>query len=132
MNLIAQSMLDLDEKSVNDVRKKEPNEHYRPTSIVARLSPQGTLDLSIRGDHAVSCVAYYIGRKNILREGEKVGEGMKSRKVLVSITLRTDTRMKWLNNKRRWQNLLNVGYYVTRKPLYHDFHVEKVDAVKLR
>jgi len=57
---------------------------------------------------------------------------MKSRKVLISITLRTDNPMKWLNNKGRWQGSFNICYRKTKNPIYHDYYVEKVDAVKLR
>ncbi len=57
---------------------------------------------------------------------------MKSRKVLVSITLRTDIPMKWLNHKVRWQTLLDVNYSLTEKPIPKDYYVEKVDAVKLK
>lgn len=57
---------------------------------------------------------------------------MKSRKVLISITLRTDIPMKWLNHKRRWQTLLDVNYNLTKKPIAHDYYIEKVHAVKLK
>lgn len=56
---------------------------------------------------------------------------MKPRKVLASITLRTDIPMKWLNDKRRWQTLFDISYRATKKPVPHDYYVEKVDAVKL-
>jgi len=73
-----------------------------------------------------------MGGKGILREGEEVREGMKSRKVLVSITLRTDIPMKWLRDKRRWQSLLDLCYHETKKPLYDDYYVGEVDVVKLK
>ena len=57
---------------------------------------------------------------------------MKSRKVLISITLRTDISMKWLNDKRRWQTLFDLCYRETKNPIHHDYYVEKVDAVKLK
>jgi len=57
---------------------------------------------------------------------------MKSRKVLVSIVLRTDISMKWLRDKRRWQTLLDHLYHVTKNPVYHDYYVGEVDVMKLK
>jgi len=56
---------------------------------------------------------------------------MKSRKVLVSMTLKTDIPMKILNNKRRWQSLLDLGYHTTKNRIYHDYRIGEVDVVKL-
>jgi len=57
---------------------------------------------------------------------------MKSRKVLVSIVLRTDISMKWLRDKRRWQTLLDLCYRETKNPVYHDYCVGEVDVMKLK
>jgi len=57
---------------------------------------------------------------------------MKSRKVLVSIVLTTDIPMKLLRDKRRWQNLLDLGYHLNPERLYHDYRIGEVDVVKLR
>jgi hypothetical protein len=57
---------------------------------------------------------------------------MKLRKMLVSITMRTDIPMKFLSDKRRWQALLDMMHDKTKDSLADYAIVEKVDAVKLK
>ena len=57
---------------------------------------------------------------------------MKLREMLVTITMRTDIPMKFLQDKRRWQTLLDMMHDKTKDPLADYAIVEKVDVVKLR
>ena len=55
---------------------------------------------------------------------------MKSRKVKIVMDLRTDIPMKWLQDKRRWQTLLDHMRDITRHPIPSDYLVERVHAIK--
>jgi len=57
---------------------------------------------------------------------------MKLRKMLVSITMRTDIPMKFLQDKKRWQAVLDRMHDDTKDPLADYAIIEKVDAVKLK
>lgn len=56
---------------------------------------------------------------------------MKSRKVHISMDLRTDIPMKWLKEKRRWQSLMDLCYHLTGNPIPIDYLVERVHVIKL-
>jgi hypothetical protein len=58
--------------------------------------------------------------------------GMKTRKMLISITMRTDISMKFLEDKRRWQCFMDRMHDDTKDPLADYAIVEKVDAIKLK
>jgi hypothetical protein len=57
---------------------------------------------------------------------------MKLRKMLVSITMRTDIPMKLLQDKKRWQAVLDMMHDDTLDPLADYAIIDKVDAVKLK
>ena len=57
---------------------------------------------------------------------------MKPRKMLVTITMKTDIPMKFLEDKRRWQALLDMMHHKTKDPLADYAIVDQVVAVKLR
>lgn len=56
---------------------------------------------------------------------------MKSRRVRISMDLRTDIPMKWLNHKDRWQTLLDHLHDITKNPIANDYLVERVRAIRL-
>jgi len=57
---------------------------------------------------------------------------MKLREMLVTITMRTDIPMKFLEDKRRWQALLDTMHDETKHPLADYAIVKKVEAFKLK
>ena len=56
---------------------------------------------------------------------------MKSRDMLVTIRMKTDIPMKFLEDKRRWQALLDMMHRKTKNPLADYAIVKNVVAVKL-
>ena len=57
---------------------------------------------------------------------------MKPRKVLVTLTMRTDVPMIVLNSKDVWQHLIEQSYERTDYTVSTECWVEKVDAIRIK